>query len=289
MISAGIGGSILVSIVAGLATDPFALYHFQRFSIYALASNLAVAPIMSFIVAPAAGIAAVLAPFGHAQIPLDVMAWALDLVAAIGDAFGSRPEAVRALPKPPELAFLLCVAALLWASLWRGWLRLGGVAFFIAAIAFYIAAPRPILAFDADLRAVFSRNEAGAWTLIAGQQRSTFARDRLGQMLGLTEDQAARLAPPADCNEARCLMPGRRYNTYALIHQPVAFAESCGRGALIMTRLNPPASCPHVIGVQNLAREGGGFVYLESDHIRIERALTPNSNRPWTRDESAQE
>lgn len=281
-ISQGIGGVIGVSLVAGLATDPFALYHFQRFSIYALASNLAVAPIMSFMVAPAAGIAAVLAPFGHAQIPLDVMAWALDLVAAIGEAFGSRPEAVRALPKPPNEAFLLCVAALLWACLWRGWLRLGALPLFAAAIVLYIAAPQPILAFDADLRAVFARNEQGALNLIAGTQRSTFARDRLGQMLGLTEAQAERLAPPQDCTEARCIWRGQGGHAYALVYAPAAFSEVCGRTALILTRYNAPSSCPHVIGARSLARFGGGFAYAEGGALRIARALPLSPNRPWT-------
>ena len=50
----GIGAVLLISLVAGLATDPFAIYHFQRFSLYALPANLIVAPIMSFLVAPAA-------------------------------------------------------------------------------------------------------------------------------------------------------------------------------------------------------------------------------------------
>ncbi len=124
--SRALGGVICVSLVAGLATDPFAIYHFQRFSIYALAANLVSAPIMSFLVAPAAAMAAVLAPFGLADAPLGMMASGLDLVAAIGEAFGSRPEAVRALPKPPDAAFIACVVALLWACLWRGALRWGG-------------------------------------------------------------------------------------------------------------------------------------------------------------------
>jgi competence protein ComEC len=177
------------SLVAGIATDPFAIYHFQRFSIYALAANLITAPIMSFLVAPAAGAAAVLAPFGLADLPLQVMASALDLVAAIGETFGSRPEAVRALPRPPDLAFALCVGALLWACLWRGWLRWGGVVLFVACIALYISAPRPVAAFDADLRAIYAQAaeaDTTHWTLIGGSGRSTYARDRLGAMLGLS-------------------------------------------------------------------------------------------------------
>jgi competence protein ComEC len=96
-ITRGIGGVLLISLVAGLATDPFAIYHFQRFSIYSLPANLITAPIMSFLVAPAAAAAALLAPFGWAEIPLQIMASALDLIAAVGQTFGERPEAVRAV------------------------------------------------------------------------------------------------------------------------------------------------------------------------------------------------
>ena len=64
----GLGGVILISLVAGLATDPFVIYHFQRFSIDALPANLIAAPIRSFLVAPLAGVAAIWRRLG-APIP----------------------------------------------------------------------------------------------------------------------------------------------------------------------------------------------------------------------------
>ncbi|MGH6949794.1 MAG: ComEC/Rec2 family competence protein, partial [Vitreimonas sp.] len=140
----GIGSVLLISLVAGLATDPFAIYHFQRFSLYALPANLIAAPIMSFLVAPMAALAAILAPFGLADPALELMASALDLIAAVGATFGDRPEAVRALPRPPDLAFVLCALALVWACLWRGALRWAAVLFFAAGLALYVSAPRPI-------------------------------------------------------------------------------------------------------------------------------------------------
>ena len=82
------------------------------------------------------------------------MASALDLIAAIGETFGARPEAVRALPQPPDLAFMLVVLAMVWACLWRGWLRWPALAPFAAGLALYVLAPAPVAAFDADLRAV---------------------------------------------------------------------------------------------------------------------------------------
>ncbi|MGE3867838.1 MAG: ComEC/Rec2 family competence protein, partial [Hyphomonadaceae bacterium] len=44
-----LAGGLLASVVAGLATDPFALMHFQRVAIYGLPTNLVATPVVSFL------------------------------------------------------------------------------------------------------------------------------------------------------------------------------------------------------------------------------------------------
>lgn len=287
-IARGIGGVMLISVVAGIATDPFAIYHFQRFSVYSLAANLAAEPIISFIVAPAAAAAAILAPFGYADIPLQIMSSALDLVAAIGDVFGNRPEAVRALPRPPDEAFALAVFALTWACLWKGWMRWGGVPLLGAAVALYLIAPRPIAAFDGDLRAVFARDVAAPWTLAQRGGRSTYARDRLGGMLGLAPAELERIAPPESCGEALCTWRTSGGHDVVLVKSADAFAQTCRPNAIVISSAPTPTSyeaqCPPaaLIDATSLARVGGGFIYEENGHIRITRAAPSTIRRAWT-------
>lgn len=286
----GIGGVILISLVAGLATDPFAIYHFQRFSVYALPANLITAPIMSFLVAPAAAAAAVLGPFGLADPALALMASALDLIAAIGATFGGRPEAVRALPAPPALAFLVCVFAMLWACLWRGALRWLALAPFAASIALYVTAPRPIAAFDADLRAVFVREAAEpGWRLISHSGRSTFARDRIGAMLGMAPKHAARLAEPDRCGPTLCVIDAPGAARVFLVRAAEGFAWACVEGGLVVSALPAPeqfeSQCApaRIIEAASLALEGGAFVYVDPVlGLRITRARSPDVVRPWT-------
>jgi len=286
----GIGGVILISLVAGLASDPFAIYHFQRFSIYALPANLIVAPIMSFLVAPAAGAAAVLGPFGLADPALELMASALDLVAAIGATFGGRPEALRALPAPPHLAFMLCVFAMLWACLWRGWLRWLGLAPFAACLALYIAAPRPVAAFDAAARAVFVRddNAAEPWRLISGGGRSTYARDRIGAMLGLALPRVARLSAPETCTDTICVIETPAGRMLILVRTQEGFAHACAQGAVVVSRFAAPedfaqrCDVAHMLDAANLERAGGGFVYEAHGHLTIARAHPSGLRRAWT-------
>lgn len=292
----GIGGVLLISLVAGIATDPFAIYHFQRFSIYSLPANLITAPIMSFLVAPAAAAAALLAPFGWSEIPLQIMASALDLVAAVGQTFGERPEAVRAVPRPPDEAFALCVAALLWACLWRGALRWGALPLVGASIWIYVSAPLPVMAFDADLRAVYARSDEGGarWSLIAAGGRSTYARDRLGSTLGLSPPLIERLAAPEACGEISCVWAWQG-QTFAFVRGEQGFADACARGAIVLARVAAPADFARqcnpaaLLDTHDLAAHGGGFVYLDGDTRRIERAWASGMDRPWTPRGSAQE
>lgn len=284
----GIGGVLLISLVAGLATDPFAIYHFQRFSLYSLPANLIVAPIMSFLVAPLAALAAILAPFGLAEWAIQAMASALDLIAAVGQTFGERPEAVRALPQPSSSSFLLCVFALTWACLWRGALRWFGAMFFAASIALYVSEPRPVAAFDADLRAVFVRDQSvGRWTLVTGRGRSTYARDRLGALLGLAAPVIERLAPPESCGETRCAWEINAA-TLIFVRAPEGFAAGCVRGAIVIAKATAPERYAETCGLSalldraNLAREGGGLIYAEAGALRTVRAWPSHVSRPWT-------
>ncbi len=283
----GIGSVLLISFIAGLATDPFAVYHFQRFSLYALPANLIAAPIMSFLVAPAAAVAAILAPFGLADIPLQLMASALDMIAAIGQTFGERSEAVRALPRPSDLAFALCCGALLWACLWRGALRWAAVLLFAASIIAYAYTPRPSVAFDADLRAFYARSDAGQWTLIASGGRSTYARDRLGAMLGVSPPLIERLAPPEGCGDALCIWRSDGLD-YAFVRDASGFERACMQGSIVIARVTAPErfaeSCTLsvLIDAPNIARLGGALIYETPDGPRIERAWPEHVQRPWT-------
>jgi competence protein ComEC len=282
----GIGGVLLISFVAGLATDPFAIYHFQRFAVYALPANLIAAPIMSFLVAPMAALAAILAPFGLADPALELMASALDLIAAVGQTFGERPEAIRALPKPPDLAFILCVLALLSACLWRGAFRWLGAPLFAACVALYITAPQPIAAFDADLRAIYARDD-GRWTLLAANGRSTYARDRLGAMLGLSPSEIERLAPPEACGETFCQWRAAK-RTIFLVRDPSAFERACAADAVVIVEAEAPADYASrcqlaaLIDGQDIAELGGATITETPIGPRIARAWPAEIRRPWT-------
>ncbi|MCX7359880.1 MAG: ComEC/Rec2 family competence protein [Alphaproteobacteria bacterium] len=281
-----VGAVLLISVVAGVATDPFAMYHFQRFSLYSLPANLLEEPILSFLVAPAAVAAAVLAPFGFAETPLQVMSSGLDLIAAIGQTFGERPEAVQAVPKPPDAAFLLCVAALLCACLWRGALRWIGAPLLAASVAVYVAAPQPVAAFDSDLRAVYVR-DGDHWTLLSNSQRSTYARDRLGATLGLSPAEIERLAPAETCSDTFCQWQTQSRVIF-LARDAAALDRACVAGAIVIAQTKALSDyatrcqLAALITPENIAELGGAIITETPRGPRIARAWPEDIHRPWT-------
>lgn len=283
------GGVVLVtSLVAGFATDPFALFHFQRFAAYGLVANLAIAPIVTFVVAPAAAIAALVAPLGLAEWPLAVMAWALDLIAAIGDAFGARPEAVQAFPKPPDVFLPLAAMTIAWACLWRGLLRWGALGFAAAALSVYLTAPAPAIALDSEMRAVFVREaDAQGWLLMRQGGRSTFARDRLGAQLGLAPAKLERIPTPENCSDLVCAWRTPNGRDAFLIRTADAFETACRADALVFSTAHAPpgfaARCALTLLLDaDALKEGGALVWENPHGLRVERAAPAFVRRPWT-------
>jgi len=282
----GVGGVILIAFVAGVATDPFAIYHFQRFALYSLPANLLAEPILSFIVAPAAIVAAVLTPFGLGDLALQTMASGLDLIAAIGQTFGDRPEAIRAVPKPSDAAFLVCVLALTWACLWRGALRWFGAPLLLVSIGLYVTTPGTVATFDADLRAIYVR-EADRWTLLTNSGRSTYARERLGAMLGLTPAETERLAPPEACGEGFCQWQTQQRAIF-FVRDATELERACIRRAIVIAEVPLPpgfderCELASLISAESISALGGATITETPLGPHIARAWPLEITRPWT-------
>lgn len=78
-----ISGTLLTSLVGGLATAVFSIAHFNQLTAYGLVANLATMPIISFIVMPFGLIGMLLMPFGLDAPFFTIMALGLRMVIAV--------------------------------------------------------------------------------------------------------------------------------------------------------------------------------------------------------------
>jgi competence protein ComEC len=78
-----LGGVLLTTLVAGMATAPFEIFHFNRFAEYGLAAKVVAVPATALWVMPWATISFLLMPFGLEWLALVPMSWGLDVVVSV--------------------------------------------------------------------------------------------------------------------------------------------------------------------------------------------------------------
>lgn len=120
---AWVGAAVLASLVAGAATGPFAMQHFNRSAMYGLAANLATAPLSDFLIMPALALGALLEPIGLGAPFLWLAARGIDLMLAIGERVAGLPGAVRTIASAPDIVLPIAFLGVLFCCLWRGPLR----------------------------------------------------------------------------------------------------------------------------------------------------------------------
>ncbi|MET0294561.1 MAG: ComEC/Rec2 family competence protein, partial [Phenylobacterium sp.] len=201
---AWLAASLGASLVAGLATAPFAMQHFNRVATWGLAANLAVAPISSFVMMPALALGAVLTPLGLGDWPLQVAGWAIALMTGVAQRAAAAPSATIVIASAPAWTLPAAFVGILWICLWKGRLRWAGVP---AALAVTIC-PRPAppdlwIAADGGAAAIRLGGEA----VLLRPKSKRFAADLWARRRGL----AVAETPEAlfDCDRWSCRpLPG---------------------------------------------------------------------------------
>ncbi|MGQ0565795.1 MAG: ComEC/Rec2 family competence protein [Gemmobacter sp.] len=152
---------LLSSVIAGLATAPYAAAHFGRFTDYGLLANLLTVPAMGLLVMPGGAMAALLAPFGLAVPALWLMGlgswWILFIAGWIAGLEGS----VTAIPAPSGWVLPVLTLGALWLVIGTGRARLLGLVPMAAALVLWVLSPRPDLLIDAEGRIVGLMTDRG--------------------------------------------------------------------------------------------------------------------------------
>ncbi|MGB0682822.1 MAG: ComEC/Rec2 family competence protein [Magnetovibrionaceae bacterium] len=287
-------GIAITTLLAGLATAPFAAYHFNRIADYGLLANLAAVPLTGLWIMPAGLFSLLLMPFGLEEWGLAVMGFGIDLVIAIAKGVAGLPGATRQIPALSDLAFGLILVGGLWAVLVRGRGRLLGLAGPVLALVLVINTPSPMIFVDSEARLMAVR--LGDEIFVNSRQIARFDRDVWQRRLGLTAAQRWETnGRPRTQGEAslRCDIHACRLTVHnrviSLIRHPAALADDC-RGADLVISLEPVSpGCraeTTVIDRFDLWRGGALSVTLtdtlrKAGQFQLRQDKIERGNRPW--------
>ena len=279
--------AIAASFVAGLATGPFAMHHFNRMASYGLIANLLVSPLSSFVIMPFLALGAALEPLGLGGPFLWVAGQGIDAMTAVAHQTAVQPGAQVTIASGPAAALPTAFLGIMLLCLWKGRLRWLGAPMAMAVLVWPRPAP-PDVWIASDGAAVVVRVERQAVLLRPDARR--FAADLWSRRRGLmiAEDPEAARDALFACDRFACL-PGSGPDVALWARKkppkPAEFGELCAPGRLVVLRSTGPwRGCEgaFLLTAEDFAAGGAAELWRTRAGWRVRWANDLRGRRPWT-------
>jgi competence protein ComEC len=288
----GLVGLFFVSLVAGAATGPFAIQHFNRVANFGVFANLTADLVASVVMMPALALALLLEAIAHAAAApaLFVAGWSAKTIVGLGHLFATAPGAASATSTAPEVALVVSYFGILFVCLWRGALRWIGVPL-AAAVALWPRPPAPVIwvaADGADAAIAVSGREVALRPGIRSYATDLWAQRRA---LSVDSDMARARGALFDCDYWSCVArPGvkpalglwwtRRAPKFQRLQ------ELCAKSDVLVLRaeVTLPAACRDVLVLRpgDFTNGGAAEIYRVPSGWRVEWAQPIRGERPWS-------
>ena len=278
-------GIAITSFVGSVATAPFAAFHFDRATHYAVLGNLLAMPIMGFLTMPAAAVAVLTMPLGLDRIPLIVMGCGIEAMLAVGRWVSGLPGAVSITAAWPVSAIVLMSLGGLWIAIWRLPWRWAGLVPMAAGIIAIFMVQQPDLLIARDGLTVAIRGADGALRLLR-KPSDKFSASEWLKRDGDDRDYTAAIATPRDgvrCDPDGCVARSGEGMLIASSSRALALAEDCATATIVVSAVPTRGFCKGpklVIDRFDVARNGAYAVWF-SKPLRVENVREMRGARPW--------
>jgi competence protein ComEC len=293
-----VGAVAATTVVASLATAPFAAFHFGRIASLGLVANLVAVPITALWIMPWGLLGLLLMPLGLESLALLPMEWGIAAVVAVARACAALPGAVTLVPAWPVSALGLIALGGLWLCLWRLRWRWFSLAAMAAGLLVAFDTRPPDLLVDESGR-LFAVRGADGRLALSSRRVATFVGDnwlrRAGQDISPAWPGAGESWPDGSlrCDGLGCLYRSVAGPTVALIKDPRAIAEDCAAADILVSLVPVRRACSDrpFIDRFDLWRHGAHAMWLETGEQSplVQRAVDSRRGRPWARDLSSDE
>lgn len=292
-------GVAVSTLVAGAATAPFALYHFQQTAAYGLFANLAAVPITALWILPTGVVSMAAMPAGWESAPLALMSAGIDLMLSVARTFSELPGAVVTTPQLPPVFIALAATGGLTIAIVRGKARFAGIAPLLAAAWIAASTQSPSVMATADGKLIARVSADSLQFLGPERRRSGFEREILRRASGRPlasptkpDDNIVETAPDglaADKPDLRCDSLGCRWReggvAIGVVWHEGALIEDCWTTDVLIASVPVRRTCPqptHVIDVFDLWRLGGMSLKVdEKGGVSVRFVDEDSGRRPW--------
>lgn len=275
-----VGLLIATSLIAGIATAPYAAFHFHRFQVMGVLGNLIAVPITGFVVMPAALASYAAMPFGLAAWPLAVMEWGLKGVTQSAAWVAALPGANIEIPYFGLMPLLLMTFGGLWLTLWAGRVRQWGAVPVMAGIVWALLTPQPVALVSANELVAVRAENGGLFYLSRVGSRLT--REEWGRAFEEAGEKSKELPKNVRCDGLGCLADVGSHS-FALSRKPESLLEDCARAEVVLMPEVRAGTCgaPFVIDRAHLLKRGSTAFYRQGEKLIMRTSRDEAGQRPW--------
>ena len=279
-----LGLLLFSSLIAGLATAPFAAAHFNRIAHYGLIANLLAVPVMGLVVMPGAVILALLGPLGLTEPARTAIDLGCRWILAVSEWIAATDGAVSAVAAPPPAVLPLIAAGALVAILWRGRGRAAGAVPLLLAAVLWLGSDRPAVLVAASGGIVGIMTPEGR--ALSRAEGEGFVAENWLENDGSVADQASAAGRAAFAPAEAGVMAevaGTRILVVRGVRAAAALA-GCGGADLVVSdqALDGPRPC-RVLDADALAATGAVAGHLRDGVLTLTTATEAAGGRMWTR------
>jgi competence protein ComEC len=274
---------MLASLVAGLATTPYAAFHFHRVTPYGVLANLAAMPVVSAVVMPAGLLGLAAMPFGFDGVFWRIMGAGIDWMILVTEWVAALPGAIGRMAAFGIGPLIAASAGIVLLGLLRSPLRWSGAGVLLLAVVWALAVPQPDILISGDGHNVGVRGRDGRLHLMRTAKDAFLIKEWLAADADARLPGDSSLAEGVSCDEAGCVAEMAVGGFVALGLRPDALADDCERATLLVTaRQAPPACRSAVIDWERLRRQGAMALRRTRDGFTIEPVRPKGVDRPWS-------
>jgi competence protein ComEC len=276
-------GLVTTTLVASLATAPFAAYHFQTMNPYGLVGNALALPLVSLVVMPCAVLGVLAYPFGLDSPVWRVMGFAVTQVLEVSAWVGGFSGSTVIVPALGLGALGLMSAGLLVLTLPASALRWLAVLPVGAGMAIAASPKRFDVYIDRDGSGAAIRSAGGQLALVGRPSAFVVEQWLRADGDGRNADDES-LRRDARCDKAGCVVEGADNRNVAFVKEIAAFEEDCRRAAIVITRLDAPSQCGAVLVLDReaLAARGTTALRLARESIKMHSVRKGVETRLWS-------
>lgn len=273
---------LLASLIAGLATTPYAAFHFHRVTPFGVLANLAAMPVVSALVMPAGLLGLLAAPFGLDGVFWWLMGIGIDWMVLVSRWVAALPGAVGRIPAFGTGPLIAASIAIILMGLLRTPLRWSGATVLAAAIAWALVARQPDILIAGDGHSIAVRGRDGLLHFVQAGKNAFLVKEWLAADGDPRSAGDASLGDGVSCDEAGCVTPLADGRLIALSLRSDALAEDCSRAALVVTaRPAAPDCLAMAIDRTRLQSQGALALSRNGDGFAVRAVRPGGANRPW--------